>query len=137
MNTITLSDLERLATVSVAKSTVSAVRSTDDEYAANRFGDWAGLIAGCEFSRFASDGANASSLPEPQWYALASLLSRCENGLAVFHDISAQDVERYDAAATDSKFAQAQAASAPRTCRSIGDDLGFSGCKRCVFWRHA
>jgi hypothetical protein len=139
MNTVALADLERFGSLSDSQPIMPKDYGKIDrvEDVSDRFGDWSGLLAGCAFAQSCSAATNAATLPEPQWYALASLLGRCKNGLSIFHEISAQDAGRYDQAATEAKFAQAQTASAPRTCRSIRDDTGFEGCQHCVFWRHA
>lgn len=137
MTTVTLVELERFG-LSDATRTLQTSRSADiDPAFVGRCGDWTGLLAGCGFAQSCSDPSNARSLPEPQWYALASLLSGCEDGQVIFHEISALDRDRYDSAETDRKFTQAQTASAPRTCRSIHEELGFDGCRQCTFWRHA
>lgn len=135
MMKVTLSQLEQFGELAIRTPTPS--RGVAKEADANVTGDWNSLLAGCAFAQSCSDPHNARRLPEPYWYALASLLSRCDGGLAIFHEISVQDVHRYDQADTEQKFVQAREASAPRTCRSIHEDLGFDGCRRCVFWGHA
>ncbi|MFN3935476.1 MAG: primase-helicase family protein [Parvibaculum sp.] len=72
----------------------------------------------------------ADRMPEPDWYALASIAGRCEDGEKVFHDISAQD-SRYNREETQSKLEQAIASAGPRTCSNISER--FEGCRDCPF----
>jgi len=97
-------------------------------------GDWQAILAGCSFAR--AMVSRASALPEPEWYALAGLLTRCVDGRTEFHALSSKD-PRYDRGEADAKFEQAREASPPRTCRSIAEDFGHDGCLRCPFWMHA
>lgn len=137
MNRVTLAELERFGVSEAIESPEGRRSSGCEPDAPGGRGVWAGLLAGCGFAQSCSDPSNAQGLPEPHWYALASLLSRCDDGQIIFHEISALDRDRYDPAETDRKFIQAQTASAPRTCRSIHNELGFDGCRQCTFWRHA
>lgn len=139
MNTISLTDLELFGSRpdQSAIAAMGLAKADEGDHTAGRLGDWHGVFAGCAFAQACCDAGNAAATPEPHWYALAGILSRCEGGLAIFHKISSQDPQRYDPAEADAKFAQARDASPPRTCRSIREDLGFDGCGRCPLWRHA
>ncbi len=136
MNSITLAELERFganAGVDLAPIRRAGPPEGSPSFT-NASADWSAIVAGCAFA--AHCVSQAAALPEPYWYAVASLLSRCDEGHRRFHELSQAD-DRYDSAETDQKFEQAWTASAPRTCRSIRNDLGFDGCSRCTLWRHA
>jgi hypothetical protein len=94
--------------------------------------DFCLIEAGCAFVRDCVD--NAEKLAEPEWYALASILARCKDGEKLFHEISSTD-PRYDEGEAGAKLAHARKASAPRTCKSIANELSFEGCGRCTFGR--
>lgn len=136
MNTITLSDLEQFGSVgrNVTVETAPFQNPGERDFHSNTSADWSAVVAGCAFA--AHCVADAAELSEPHWFALGSLLSRCEGGHRLFHEISQADA-RYDATETDEKFAHAGSGSAPRTCRSIREDLGFDGCGRCPMWGQA
>ena len=51
------------------------------------------IRTGC---RWIADCADNPGMPEPDWFALASILERCENGREIYHTISQID-PRYDA----------------------------------------
>ena len=89
---------------------------------------WEAIYAGCDALRAWAD--TPDGLPEPQWYAMASVVARCRNGRAIFHALSAND-HRYNCSETESKLDQAINASGPRLCSSI-QDLG-GNCADCVF----
>lgn len=72
-------------------------------------------------------------LPEPEWYAQASIVGRCVGGERLFHDLSKAD-PRYDADETQAKLEHALADAGPRTCANIHESLGFEGCTNCPFW---
>jgi hypothetical protein len=88
--------------------------------------NWDAIYIGCRALRNWAD--TAEGLPEPQWYALASVVGRAANGRAHFHSLSEED-PRYDREATDKKLDQALAASPPRLCGGIRD-LG-GDCTNC------
>lgn len=73
----------------------------------------------------------AERMPEPDWYALASIAGRCEDGENIFHEISAQD-SRYNREETQSKLDHAIKSAGPRTCRNISER--FEGCRDCPFF---
>lgn len=136
MNTITLADLERFGVTPSSEPGGSrdANSSADPDSPSSASGDWSAIVAGCAFAQHCV--AHSAALPEPYWFAMGSLLSRCDEGHRQFHELSRAD-ERYDPAETDAKFEHARSGSAPRTCRSIRDEVGFEGCSRCPMWRHA
>lgn len=77
--------------------------------------------------------ANASSLPEPDWFALASVYGACPGGNDRFHELSAED-SRYDYEETAEKLRHATEDGGPRTCQNISEELDFEGCQGCPFF---
>lgn len=76
----------------------------------------------CAFLRHCWD--DATSLPEPQWYAMLSNLNRFGNeGRTLAHQLSAP-YPNYTTAETDKKLLHAFHASGPITCKEIAT-LGF------------
>ena len=75
---------------------------------------------------------DAASLPEPEWYAAASIIGRFENGRELFHDVS-KGHPGYSQGVTDEKFSQAVDASGPRTCANINALWG--GCPSCPLYQ--
>lgn len=86
------------------------------------------VVAGCAWAALATE--NAEQMPEPDWYALASIAGRCRDGEALFHDISAKD-PRYSSDETQQKLSHALEAAGPRTCANISESFG--GCRNCPF----
>ncbi|MFN4275353.1 MAG: hypothetical protein ACK4FJ_03560 [Ferrovibrio sp.] len=76
--------------------------------------------------RVCIDGA--ASLTEPGWKALATLLSKCDDGREFMHKWSAP-YSGYDPEETDAKFDHA-AKYGPATCKRIADELG--GTEHCA-----
>lgn len=104
-------------------------RSPDErqEYDGNSFEP---VAIGCRWVEWVLE--NARQLPEPDWYALASIVGRCEDGDNLYHAISKQD-SRYDPEQTASKLKQGLEVAGPRSCENIANGLGFAGCKQCPF----
>lgn len=80
----------------------------------------------CLFLKHVRD--DATTLPELEWYAAASIVARFENGRQLFHEVS-KPHRGYTPGATDEKLDQAVAASGPRTCRNINSIWGK--CEAC------
>lgn len=72
--------------------------------------------------------ANAERISEPNWYALATIVGRCESGQAIFHQISQRD-ERYNSDETQKKLDQVS--PGPRTCGNIATESAPDICNRC------
>jgi len=89
------------------------------------------IVEGCAWTEWCNH--NAENLPEPAWYALASIVGPCADGRSRFHEISKAD-PRYDHSEADAKLDHALASAGPRTCTNIADELAFEGCKRCPFY---
>lgn len=83
----------------------------------------------CLFMGHASTSADV--LPEPQWYAWLSIVSRFEKPTEYAHEISSKH-PGYTRDETDQKLGQAMAASGPRTCKNINAEWGSdSKCAKC------
>lgn len=95
-----------------------------------RLPNYEAVQAGCDWARYLEE--NKDTLPEPMWYAGASIIGRCENGRKLFHDLSCTD-SRYDVAETDKKLDHALQYG-PRTCDNIRSTLEHGGCERCPFY---
>jgi hypothetical protein len=88
------------------------------------------VAGGCAWIQSTVERANR--LPEPDWYAQASIVGRCENGVGLFHKLSKAD-PRYDRSEAQQKLEHALEAAGPRTCENIAKELGFEDCQRCPF----
>ena len=130
---LTFDHLERIADSAEPTSPKAAGRGYRPRSATapadqNKTANWEAIYQGCDALRSWAD--TAVGLPEPSWYALASVVGRCAQGDEIFHDLSERD-GRYDAAETDGKLAHALEASPPRLCSSI-EELG-GDCDQCPF----
>lgn len=81
---------------------------------------------GCEWMRWAYE--HPEEVTEPDWYAVACQCAQLDGGRELFHEISAQDISRYDARTTDVKFDHAVEQNAPHTCAYIRENLNGPGC---------
>lgn len=79
------------------------------------------ILEGCAFLRHCRD--DAESLPEPEWYAMLSIIVRCEGGRERCHEFSKM-YPHYSKEETDRKIDQALDASGPRTCEDIKTKFG-------------
>lgn len=86
------------------------------------------IILKCAWLKHCRD--DAATLPEPEWYRMASLLSRCENGHEIFHEWS-KAYAGYTEKETDDKYDHAKGASAPFSCEAISEING-AYCKDCA-----
>ncbi len=87
------------------------------------------VAAGCEWINTLE---KSDRISEPEWYASASIIGRCEDGETIFHEISSKD-SRYDATETAEKLARALEVN-PRTCDNVHNELGFAACADCPFF---
>ena len=75
-------------------------------------------------------------LPEPEWFAVLTIVGRCREGGAdgrrLAHSIS-RDHSGYTVAGTDAKLDNAMRSPGPRTCRQIATQLGAHAehCSHC------
>lgn len=78
--------------------------------------------------------ANAITLPEPAWYALLSIICRCENGRELCHEYSSPYLN-YSFTETERKIDQALNNARPRTCENIRFNCGGEEfCSVCPHW---
>ena len=76
---------------------------------------------------------DAASLPEPEWYAMLSVLAACKDGRELAHALSSPH-SGYNQSETDMKFEHANITAGPRTCENIRSQLnGAAYCGACVF----
>ncbi|HBG02560.1 MAG TPA: hypothetical protein DDW87_13500 [Firmicutes bacterium] len=61
---------------------------------------------------------DASTLPEPEWYAVLSIVAHCKDGRALAHKIS-ESYPGYSVKETDMKIDHALKSAGPRTCTAI------------------
>lgn len=85
-----------------------------------------GVLQGCDFLKYCWE--NASTISEPQWYAMLSIVGRLPDGNNLCHEFS-KPHEGYDYDDTEFKYKQALEASGPRTCDNI--DSLWDGCRNC------
>jgi len=91
--------------------------------------DTKGVLDGCNFLKHCKE--NASKLPEPQWFAMLSIIPRLEGGREIAHEYS-KGHKGYSFEETETKIDQAIAASGPRTCKNI--QAAFGGCSSCPYY---
>ncbi len=92
-------------------------------------GEFLRVLAGCPWMHHCKD--DASSLPEPEWYRMLSIVGRCKDGSRIAHDMS-QAYPKYSAAETEEKLRQAMGSAGPATCTFIENDLGQKQfCSQC------
>lgn len=75
---------------------------------------------------------DAETLPEPEWKALCTIIGRCKDGRARFHELSRPHSE-YDPTATDEKLDRSVAEGGPYRCDTIANDINNSYCGDCEF----
>jgi hypothetical protein len=68
-------------------------------------------------------GDGAATADEPNWYAAASVTARCGGGDRIFHEYSAKHRD-YDRREAEQKLKRALEEGGPRTCESVGTELG-------------
>lgn len=111
---------------------VVARQHTSDlpDYPAARIYDIATLCGWADHCK-----TDACLLKEPIWFAMLSIIGRCENGRAVAHEWSAP-YAKYTESETDDKLEKALKMR-PRTCKSIRYELdGEPHCSHCPFWNN-
>lgn len=88
--------------------------------------DTKAVLSGCDFLKHTKEHPN--SVNENEWYAMLSIVGRCEDGTKLAHEYS-QGHKGYSHADTEEKLERALVASGPRTCKNINDIWGK--CKDC------
>lgn len=100
--------------------------SSDDDFP---LADTNKILDGCPWMKHCQD--DASSLPEPEWYAMLTIIARCENGREWAHYLSSP-YPGYSEPETDKKLKQASERSGPITCEYIQKKLNPSYCQNCT-----
>ena len=86
------------------------------------------VLEGCAWLKHCKD--DAAQLRESEWYAMLSIVGRCENGSQHAHEWS-NPYPTYTPAETDEKLRHALTAAGPRTCADIRRNGGESYCAQC------
>ncbi len=88
----------------------------------------AAILEQCAFIRHCRD--DARTLPEPEWYAMLSILGRCQGGEELCHILS-QPYPKYKREETSQKLEHALTAAGPHTCKYIRDNITDEFCRSC------
>ena len=86
------------------------------------------ILERCAFIRHCRD--DAKNLPEPEWYAMLSILGRCQGGEDICH-IFSQPYPRYSREETQAKLEHALTAAGPYTCKYIRENITDDFCRNC------
>lgn len=86
---------------------------------------------GCAWMQHCHD--DAETLPEPEWYAMLSILGRCENGEELAHEWS-RPYSGYSERETEKKLEHALTAAGPVTCQRVFELTGGTYCRDCEVW---
>lgn len=89
----------------------------------------AGILKRCGFIQHCQSAA--ATLPEPEWYAMVSILAPAADGPKVIHAMSAS-YPGYQFAETEAKISHALEASGPMTCMKIAEMTGGTFCSTCA-----
>ncbi len=129
----TLAEFEEWVTDSIepqAKPKGTTVKaSTEEEH------DWppadpVPIVEGCAWIRHCQE--DVKTLAEPEWYAMLSIVGRCENGAALAQEWSAP-YPNYSVEETETKLQQALTQGGPRTCQNIQEMTGGDYCEECQY----
>lgn len=93
----------------------------------------AAMAVGCGWMQRVVD--QPETVPYDQWFASINLLSRCDNGEALVHAVSAPHA-KYTPVETDKKLLEVRKAK-PVTCQRVEQDFGSPACKVCPFKKAA
>jgi Protein of unknown function (DUF3987) len=121
------SDLEQAPWILHAPQGRSTQSDADDESPSAHLEP---IVDGCAWLRHCRD--DAATLVEPEWYAMLSILGRCENGDELAHSWSKAH-PGYAVEETDAKLNHALGAG-PRTCANIATLTGNRYCQACPSW---
>jgi P4 family phage/plasmid primase-like protien len=86
------------------------------------------VLAGCPWLQHTRD--DAATLPEPEWYAMLSIVGRCENGDNLAHEWSRLH-HGYTPAETNAKLARALTDAGPVTCSKVAAVTSGRWCAEC------
>jgi uncharacterized protein (DUF927 family) len=86
------------------------------------------IVAACAWLRHCRD--DSATLPEPEWYAMLSIVGRCQGGENLAHEWS-QDYPGYSEWETEKKLEHALTAAGPVTCARVEELTGGEWCQNC------
>ncbi|MEX1313826.1 MAG: DUF5906 domain-containing protein [Desulfotignum sp.] len=84
---------------------------------------------GCPFIKHCCD--DAEILPEPEWYAFLTIVSRCKDGRRQAHKLS-EPHPAYDYDGTESKIEHALTDTGPYLCETIKKHINKKYCNKCA-----
>lgn len=87
------------------------------------------ILARCPWLKHCVD--DATTLPEPEWYAMLGVVGRCENGEELAHRFSAP-YPRYRPEETQAKLEHALKDAGPVTCERVEREFG-PWCRSCAY----
>ncbi|WP_419780294.1 hypothetical protein [Maridesulfovibrio sp.] len=90
------------------------------------------IIKRCAWMQHCRD--DAAQLPEPEWFSMLTILSRCVDGEKIAHELSTP-YPNYTYDETGNKYGHASSHT-PHTCSHIASEHGFQGCASCPFKGH-
>lgn len=108
----------------------TAYRADHADPDAEKTADAEEMARNCAFVRHCID--DAATLPEPQWFAMMTLLGRCIDGRLYAHEWS-RAYPRYTREETNKKFSASVHQDKPFRCDTIASSFDFAGCKTCKF----
>lgn len=86
------------------------------------------IVSACAWMRHCRD--DAAWLPEPEWYAMLSVIGRCQNGEEFAHEWS-RPYPNYTERETAKKLEHALTAAGPVTCARVEELTGGEWCQNC------
>lgn len=104
----------------------SALPADDDNF---QPADLEKILQKCGWMKHCQD--DADNLPEPEWYAMLSVVARCADAEQWAHDLS-RPYEEYNEAETSMKLVQAQERTGPVTCERVFKELNGQYCIGCT-----
>ncbi len=88
------------------------------------------ILEGCKWFRHCVD--DAPTLPEPEWFAMLTILAKLKDGNALAHQFSGP-YSGYSMSETEAKFAHASTFSGTHSCYKIGLINGGKHCASCHY----
>lgn len=87
------------------------------------------ILKGCAWMRHCRD--DATTLPEPEWYQMLTVVARCRDAEELAHNLSSP-YPNYSRRETAEKLSHAvNESKGPVTCTYVETSLGFTGCASC------
>src|SRR5690606_31466590 len=86
------------------------------------------IVSACAWMQHCRE--DAAVLPEPEWYAMLSVVGRCQDGENLAHEWS-RDYPGYSERETEKKLEHALTAAGPVTCARVEELTGGEWCRNC------